>query len=98
MAETEKAGQMEVCAVGSDEFTLGFKLVGIESYQPQELKSLTKGQIGVIITDEKTMNSLDEADRRDYENSIRPIFVVLSETNSQESLNRLIKRSIGIDL
>ena len=98
MAEETQNRNMQVCAVGSDEFTLGFRLVGIKSYQPQELKTLTKGQVGVIVTDEKTMNGLDETERKDYENSIRPIFVVLSETASQESLNRLIKRSIGIEL
>ncbi|MBI2142214.1 hypothetical protein HYU15_01840 [Candidatus Woesearchaeota archaeon] len=92
---------MEVAAVGSSEFTLGFELVGIRSHnytKPEEIKSLEQERIGVIIIDDKTMNRLDEFSRKEFEDSLRPLFVVLSEAETQENIAKLIKRSIGIEL
>ena len=92
---------MDVIAVGDESFTLGFELVGIKTFntqQPEEIKSLAKGQVGVMIIEDKLMGSFDEDQRREFEDSIRPLFVVLSTRHSQESISKLIKRSIGIEL
>ncbi len=92
---------MEIAAVGTPEFTLGFELVGIKTYnyeKAEEIKRLTKDKIGVIIMEDKTMNSIDEYERKEFEDSIKPLFVVLSTEHSQENINKLIKRSIGIEL
>ena len=92
---------MEVAAVGSPEFTLGFELVGIKTYNytnPEEIKRLAKEQTGVVIIDDKTMNSFDEFQRKEFEDSLMPLFIVLSEKETQESISKLIKKSIGIAL
>ncbi len=92
---------MKIAAVGTPEFTLGFELVGIKTYNYQkaeEIKTLTKNEIGVIVIEDKTMSSIDEYERKEFEDSIKPLFVVLSTENSQENMNKLIKRSIGIEL
>ncbi len=92
---------MEVAAVGSAEFTLGFELVGIRSYnytKPEEIRGLAKEQIGVIIIDDKTMSGMDEFSRKEFEDSLKPLFIVLSEKETQENIAKLIKKSIGIEL
>ncbi len=92
---------MEVAAVGGEEFTLGFELVGIKSFnyrKAEQIRELAKQDIGVIIIDEKTMESLGEYERKEFEDSIKPLFVVLSTENRGENLAKLIKRSIGVEL
>ncbi len=92
---------MDVVAVGTEEFTLGFELVGIRTLnysKPEEIKTLAKDQIGIIIIEQKTMDSFEEYQRKEFEDSIKPLFVVLSTEASQENINKLIKRSIGIEL
>ncbi|MBI2133317.1 V-type ATP synthase subunit F [Candidatus Woesearchaeota archaeon] len=92
---------MEIAAIGPGEFTLGFELVGIKTFnieKAQEIKRLTKNEFGVIIIDDKTMGKLEDYERKELEDSIKPLFIVLSTENSEENINKLIKRSIGIDL
>ena len=92
---------MDVIALGRSEFTLGFELVGLRTYNltsVESIKNLMKEDIGVIIIDEDTMNSFDEYNRKDFEDSVKPLFVVLSLNETQEDLNKLIRRSIGIQL
>ncbi len=92
---------MNVIAVGKPEFTLGFELVGIKTHnfqKAEEIKSISKEQTGVIIIDAETMDSFDEYQKKEFEDSINPLFVVLSTQQSQENISKLIKRSIGIEL
>ena len=84
---------------------LGFQLAGIrntyeiESEPYKKIKEIMQdGKIGIVITDEATMKKLDEHDRNDIEGSVRPVMIVLSEEASSESLRKMIRKSIGIDL
>ncbi|MBI4439165.1 hypothetical protein HY640_04490 [Candidatus Woesearchaeota archaeon] len=92
---------MEIIATGSPEFVLGFELAGIKTYNhttPEEIKELAKQQIGIIVVEEKTMASLEPDQRKEFEDSIQPLFVTLSKEHSQETINKMIKKSIGIEL
>ena len=92
---------MEIIAIGSSQFTLGFELAGVRTFESKnasEVKKTITPQTGIIIIDEELMKSFDDEDRRSFEDSLRPLFVVMSKTSEQDSLNRLIKRSIGIEL
>lgn len=92
---------MQVVAVGTAEFTLGFELVGIKTHnfqKAEEIKTLAKEPTGVIIIDKKTMDGFDEFDRKEFEDSIRPLFVVLSTKDTSENISKLIRKSIGIEI
>ena len=96
---------MELAVIGSQEFVLGFQLSGIRKTfeigkEPlKEINELRKRkEIGVVVIEEKILEKLDANDRHEIEDSIAPVFVPLSEIAEQESLRRLIKKSIGVDL
>lgn len=91
--------------LGGSEFIVGFQLSGIRdtfevSDKPMEdVKNIKKDKdISVVIIDEKILNRLDEHDRLKIEDSIEPVFIPLSTKVEQESLRRLIRKSVGVDL
>jgi len=94
----------KIAIAGSEEFVLGFRLAGIRdtfliNEAPMNVLSRFKdSDFGIIILEERFLNQLDSEDRVDIEDSVKPVFIPLSENESQESLMRLIKKSIGIDL
>lgn len=96
---------VKLAVAGGTEFIVGFQLAGIKdtievSNKPySELINLkTKKEIGIIIVDEKIMENLELHQRVDIEASIDPVFIPVSTKVEQDSLKRLIKKSIGVDL
>lgn len=96
---------MELAVIGNEEFIIGFQLAGIRNtlkIGKEPLKDINelKGnkKVGVVVVEEKILEKLDPHDRYDIESSISPVFVPLSDVAEQESLRRLIKKSIGVDL
>ena len=51
-----------------------------------------------MIIDDTTISRLEEHELLDVEGSISPVFVQLSTKTSQDSLKKLIRKSIGVDL
>ncbi len=94
----------KIAIAGNEEFTIGFKLAGItDSFELGEkpmdtLADLMKSDFGIVIVEEDFLAKLDSEDRVDIENCVSPVFIPLSANASQDSLSRLIKKSIGIDL
>ena len=96
---------VKLAVVGGSEFIVGFQLAGIrdvietDSNYFTQLKDLkNKKEIGVVIVDEKIMENLELHQRQDIEASVEPVFIPVSEKAEQDSLKRLIKKSIGVDL
>src|SRR3989338_9530212 len=96
---------VKTAVLGSNEFIVGFKLAGIKdtieaSNAPlDDIRKLKeKKEHGVVIIDEKLMENLDKHDREDIEDSVDPVFIPVSAKIEQDSLKRLIKKSIGVDL
>lgn len=97
---------MELAVLGSEEFVIGFQLAGIRnifktSKDPlKDIKDIKdeKKNLGIVIIEESILDKLDPHERYEIEDSISPVFVPLSEVAEQESLRRLIKKSIGVDL
>ena len=96
---------MNIAAAGSSEFVVGFQLAGIrhifemnDDYfkKLKELKS--SNDIGIVVVDEKIMDSLEIHQRNEIESSVEPVFITLSTKVEQDSLKKLIKKSIGVDL
>ena len=96
---------VKIAVAGGNEFIVGFQLAGIRDVieineKPfQHLKSLkSRKDIGVIVVDEKLMESMELHERLEIEASVEPVFIPLSTKTEQDSLKRLIKKSIGVDL
>ena len=96
---------VKIAVVGGNEFVVGFQLAGIKnivevSDKPFiDLKNFkNQKEIGIIIVDEKIMEGLETHQRLEVESSVEPVFIPLSTKVEQDSLKRLIKKSIGVDL
>jgi len=96
---------VSIAVLGSDGFTLGFRLAGIKhivlaSENPlADIQKLRKSkEAGIVIVEQAVIDSIDPERRLEIENSVDPVFISVSQTAEQDSLRRLIKRSIGVDL
>ena len=96
---------VKVAVVGGNEFVVGFRLAGIRDIIEMSdkayngLKNLkSQKEIGVVVVDEKLMEGLEPHQRLEIEASVDPVFIPLSTKIEQDSLKRLIKKSIGVDL
>jgi len=96
---------VNVVVLGSNEFVVGFKLAGIRetievSSEPlKDIEELRKrDDIGIVVIDEKIMEALEQHQREEIEDSVDPVFIPVSTKVEQDSLRRLIKKSIGVDL
>ena len=64
-----------------------------------DLKNIKQRKdIGIVVADEKMMERLEPYQRFEIESSVEPVFITLSTKVEQDSLKRLIKKSIGVDL
>ena len=96
----------EIAILGGTEFSLGFQIAGInnlftidEENPDQSIKKIMeKPEIGLVIMEEKTLDLLSEEMRDSLGQSIEPVFLTISEQDSNEEMKRLIKKSIGVDL
>lgn len=94
----------KIIAIGKPEFTVGFRLAGIETIDAKDTKeefekAANNAEVGIIITDEKTMDELPLFYREMVENRVKPVTVVVStDAASNETLRKKIKKAIGVDL
>lgn len=101
----------EVIAAGDESFTLGFQLAGVRktvSSEPDVIKHLldNKGSTGaagavtggVVIIHEDSIKALPENLRELVRNSVKPVFIAVSESASSDDLRAMIRKSIGIDV
>ncbi len=95
---------MEMAIIGGEEFCLGFRLAGIkkifETSEPREAISSVRAdpEVGVVIFDEKLLKILDSDDKEALEDSLKPIYITLSTESSEDSLKKMIRKSIGVEL
>ncbi|MBI2647381.1 hypothetical protein HYW99_02800 [Candidatus Woesearchaeota archaeon] len=96
---------VKIAVLGGSEFVVGFQLAGVRDVIEvtgdyfNELDRLkNQKDIGIVVVDEKIMDSLDIYQKTAIEASVEPVFIPLSTKDEQDSLKRLIKKSIGVDL
>ena len=96
---------VKTAVLGSTEFIVGFQLAGIKdtievSDNPINdiNKFKEKKEHGVVVIEENIMENLDKHEKIDVEDSVDPVFIPVSTKAEQDSLKRLIKKSIGVDL
>ena len=96
----------ELVAIGGSEFTLSFRLSGLKTVEadPDKLEEgfralMQNPNVGIIITDEKSVSRLPEHFRYHLEGMVKPVTVVLSQdTTAQDALRKMIIKSVGVDL
>ncbi len=96
---------VKTAVLGSNEFIVGFQLAGIKdtieagSNPLKDIDNLrNRKDVGIVVVEEKILEGLDKHQRMGIEDSVDPVFIPLSSKAEQESLKRLIKRSVGVDL
>ena len=96
---------VKTAVLGSNEFVVGFQLAGIKetievSDNPlQDINNLKNNkEVGIVVLDERIMEGLDKHQKLEIEDSVDPVFIPVSTKVEQDSLKRLIKKSIGVDL
>ena len=95
---------MDIAVIGSDEFTLGFRLAGIrrvfvansENYQEKILEALSQSTIGILAVDAKDLDNLSYQVRNRVLDSIQPVVVPVG--GDESDLREKVKRVIGVDL
>lgn len=95
---------MEIAVIGGAEFCLGFRLAGVkkifETSEPRDAILLVEAdsEIGVVIFDESLTGKLDSNEKEEMEDSLKPIYITLSKEPSEDSLKKMIRKSIGVEL
>lgn len=100
----DQDSKKDVAVIGSDEFTLGFRLIGVqESYGKQNYRQdiqelIQREDIGIVVAEESDLEELPDRVKRDVRNSVDPVVVTLSESAEDENLQKQIKQVIGADI
>ncbi len=98
---------VEIVAIGTSEFVLGFQLAGIrkaivvnnKDAQEQFKKLLIDPNVGIILTDDGTIAAVGEQLQQDIQKLAKPVVVTLSIADTaHDALRKMIQKSIGVDL
>lgn len=96
---------MELAAVGSEDFVLGFKLVGIrrtfavpdEELEAKITEVMEDKNIGVLIVHASSLSKISAVFRKKLIDSPKPVVISVGE-EEEEDLRSKVKRAIGVDL
>jgi len=99
----------KIAVVGEKELVLGYRLLGVEDAttagrddsQKVIMDYFNSGRYGLIIVGNEARKGLTAATKEKLEASIIPLVVFMPSTSSEvaeESLSRLAKRVLGVDL
>ncbi len=96
---------MQIAVIGNDEFVTGFRLAGVshvfsgeKDLEPKIDDALKNGEIGVLVIEEDSFNSLSNKTKKRLEKLVRPVVVTVSDKGHETNLREMIKRSLGVDL
>lgn len=93
-----------IAVIGSQEFTLGFRLAGLtktfnpENYREKIQELVENDEIGILVAEEADLKELPQRIREEVESSVEPVVVALSESAESERLQKKIKKAIGADI
>lgn len=96
---------MELAVLGTEEFVLGYRLVGIRKCQVIEdsefetelEKVMQNAEVGIVVIHNSSLQNLNEESRRKYLDSVSPVVVAVGR-EEESDLREKVKRVIGIDL
>jgi len=95
---------MEIAAVGSEDFVLGFRLAGIRNIHPATPENLDEvvravmvnEKIGIVVVHAEEIKQLPQGLRQRMLDSINPVFITIG--GEEDELREKVKRAIGVDL
>ncbi len=95
---------MDIAAVGSEDFVLGFRLAGIRrihSATPDEMEGVIKEimqdpAVGIVVVHADEIAQVSHALRVKMLDSIEPVFITIG--GEEDELREKVKRAIGVDL
>lgn len=95
---------MELAIVGSEEFVLGFRLVGIrkifacpdENLEKKIGEVLNDKNVGILVLHDSSLSKVSPPMKQKLRESIRPVLITVGE--EEEDLREKVRRTIGIDL
>lgn len=95
----------KVLALGNNEFTLGFQLSGVSTFRLNDAdpdgtiaELIANKDIGLIIVGPETVDKLGAGTKEKIMQSIEPVFLVISQQDTNGELRKLVKKSIGVDV
>lgn len=91
----------KMIAIGDEEFTFGFELVGIEARKLDELETLLQRgtDAGIIVLNQNDYETLPVKLKHRIDRSLQPIVVILSEEDVKGgNLREAVMRTLGVDL
>lgn len=100
----EESEKKKIAVIGSDDFTAGFKLAGVnrifgtENYREKIQELVERKDLGIIVAEQKDLEELPERIRKKVEESVDPVVVPLSETGASGQINEKIRKVIGADI
>ena len=95
---------MEIGVIGSDEFTLGFRLAGVRrvfvadksNYQEKMQEAIADANIGILAVNAEDLQYLPANMKMKVLDSIQPVVVPVG--GDQSDLREKVKKVIGVDL
>ena len=95
---------MELAVVGNEEFTLGFRLVGIrkvfscsdDMLAEKVDEVLDDEEVGILVLHEQCLGNLSAPLVARLRESVRPVLITVGQ--EEEDLRERVRRAIGIDL
>ncbi len=95
---------MEIGVIGSDEFTLGFRLAGVRrvfvadenNYQEIMQEAISDANIGILAVNANDLQYLPANMKTKVMDSIQPVVVPIG--GDQSDLREKVKKVIGVDL
>ena len=102
---------MDIGVVGTEDFTLGFRMVGVrktygvsqdgprlgEQLAGRVEEAMADPDVGILVMHADHFSLLDGRLQRRVLDSIRPVFVPIGEVDD-ETLRERIKQAVGVDL
>ena len=96
---------MKMAVVGSEAFSIGFMLVGIDNVFRADESTASKiledilheEEYAIVIVQEELFDALPRHLRYRVTNAIKPLFVGLGHGNGSD-IQEKVKRAVGIDL
>ena len=95
---------MEIAVIGSDDFTLGFRLAGVRTvfvadqtnYQEKMQEAMSDANVGILAVNAEDLQYLPNNYRIRVLDSIQPVVVPVG--GDQSDLREKVRKVIGVDL
>lgn len=95
---------MDIAVIGSDEFTLGFRLAGVRrvfiadqtNYQEKMQEAISDANVGILAVNAEDLQYLPTNFKTKVMDSIQPVVVPVG--GDQSDLREKVKKVIGVDL